>query len=160
MARKAGSVTPILITHQPFRCRLGVPDWYFCFSTKDKKILRDMIDRRGEHFRDSFFGQLAGHQHRWWHGLAFDEDNWGSFLQWENSAVKVSSFSSISFVLGTIVNTLGAYSFLRWFGQGDVFDQHMSSSFTIFSVYNKTLSTATRLFQENGVWKNVSTNLR
>ena len=123
-----------------------------------------MINRRGAYFRESFFGQLAGHQHRWWHGLAFDEDNWGSFLQWENSAVKVSSFSFISFVfatfLSTIVNTLGAKSFLRWFGQGDVFDHHMSSSFTIFSVCNKTLSTATRVFQENGVWKNVSTNLR
>jgi len=30
----------VLITHQPFRCREGVPDWYFCFSSEDKASLR------------------------------------------------------------------------------------------------------------------------
>ena len=61
----------LLLTHQPFRCRYPVPDWVFCFSGGDKAALRGAIDRRG--VRAAFWGQLAGHQHRWWDGRAFDE---------------------------------------------------------------------------------------
>ena len=30
----------VLLVHQPFRCREGVPDWYFCFSSEDKAALQ------------------------------------------------------------------------------------------------------------------------
>ena len=50
-----------LATHQPFRCRALIPDWYFCFSTPHKAALRAIIDAV-PNARESFWGQLAGHQ--------------------------------------------------------------------------------------------------
>ena len=85
-ARRPAKSSVLLLTHHPFRCRFPVPDWYFCFSTADKARLREAIDRRG--LRHAFWGQLAGHQHRWYDGEAFDEPAWRGFRQWENSAVK------------------------------------------------------------------------
>jgi predicted MPP superfamily phosphohydrolase len=70
----------VLLTHQPFRCRLGIPDWYFCFSGDDKMAIRDSITRHRAAL-PRFWGQLAGHQHRFYTGTAFDEPRWGEFLQ-------------------------------------------------------------------------------
>lgn len=33
------------VTHQPFRCRFGIPDWYFCFSKIMKKKFRDVVSK-------------------------------------------------------------------------------------------------------------------
>jgi len=115
-----GSV--LLLTHQPFRCRFPIPDWAFCFSTNDKASVRAAIDRHGQ--ARSFFGQLAGHQHRWFHGDAFDEAEWKGFVQWENSAVK-----------------------------GDVSDGAMASSFSVFEVELGHVVGVTRFWQEHGTWK-------
>ena len=116
-----GSV--VLLTHQPFRCAPGVPDWYFCFSGSDKATLRKSIDRHG--LRAAFFGQLAGHQHRWFNGKAFDEPSWSTFRQWENSAVK-----------------------------GDKADHAMASSLSVFTVQRARVTGVTQYWQECGVWRN------
>mmetsp|Transcript_8409 Transcript_8409/g.12243 ORF Transcript_8409/g.12243 Transcript_8409/m.12243 type:complete len:155 (-) Transcript_8409:6-470(-) len=78
----------VLITHQPFRCREGVPDWYFCFSSEDKASLRVAFEQDLNDNVDLLWGVMAGHQHRWYSGLAFDESDFSHFKQWENSAVK------------------------------------------------------------------------
>lgn len=117
----------ILLTHQPFRCRVGVPDWYFCFSKSDKAIVRSIFQQaanRHEKGLGLFWGQWAGHQHRWFNGTSFDEKEFQHFRQWENSAVK-----------------------------GDVFDSKMSSSFTIFTFDNGNIVSIEKFWTENGVWK-------
>ena len=35
------------VTHQPFRCRFGIPDWYFCYSKIMKKNFRDVVSKYG-----------------------------------------------------------------------------------------------------------------
>ena len=32
--------TVFFVSHQPFRCREGVPDWYFCFDKSRKEAFR------------------------------------------------------------------------------------------------------------------------
>jgi hypothetical protein len=115
--------TVIFMIHQPFRCRFGVPDWAFCFSKDDKKAIRDII-RRSTTPLDKFWGVLAGHQHRWFNGTAFDEPDFQHFRQWENSAVK-----------------------------GDVFDSKMASSFTILTFEDSKVVHMEKFWTENGVWK-------
>ena len=81
-----------LVTHQPFRCRMGVPDWYFCFSREMKQAFRHVVS---DYRLESAFvrgAQLSGHQHRWFNGTAFDE--WESFRQFEVSAVKGDVFDA------------------------------------------------------------------
>lgn len=87
MSASARATTVMLLTHQPFRCRPGVPDWYFCFSKTDKALVQDVIRSSGIPVT-RFFGQLAGHQHRWFNGTAFDDPDFASFRQFETSAVK------------------------------------------------------------------------
>ena len=84
--------TVFLITHQPFRCRFGVPDWYFCFSKQMKKEFRNAVSSRGLESAFERGSQLSGHQHRWYDGTSFDE--WPSFRQFEASAVKGDVFDS------------------------------------------------------------------
>jgi hypothetical protein len=31
------------VTHQPFRCRFGVPDWYFCLSNNMTETFRETV---------------------------------------------------------------------------------------------------------------------
>ncbi len=117
----------ILLTHQPFRCRVGVPDWYFCFSKRDKAIVRSIFQNAARQHTKGlglFWGQWAGHQHRWFNGTSFDEIEFQHFRQWENSAVK-----------------------------GDVFDSNMSSSFTIFTFDDGDIVGIEKFWAENGVWK-------
>ena len=119
--------TVILLTHQPFRCRIGVPDWYFCFSKQDKSTMRTIIERAASRHPkglDLFWGQWAGHQHRWFNGTSFDEKEFQGFRQWENSAVK-----------------------------GDVFDSKMASSFTVFTFDEGAIVGIEKFWSENGVWK-------
>ena len=78
----------VLMIHQPFRCREGVPDCtfcagstshvqaiiepavlvvilgYFCFSSDDKAQLRLVFEEVFEDRVDVLWGMLAGHQHR------------------------------------------------------------------------------------------------
>mmetsp|Transcript_19989 Transcript_19989/g.50843 ORF Transcript_19989/g.50843 Transcript_19989/m.50843 type:complete len:373 (-) Transcript_19989:475-1593(-) len=122
----AGTMPPLngsvlLFTHQPFRCRAPVPDAYFCFSSPDQAKLREAIDAHG--VRAAFWGQLAGHQHRWYNGNAFDEPEWKSFRQWENSAVK-----------------------------GDQMDTAMTSSFSVLQVEAASIVGITRHWKEDGRW--------
>jgi 3',5'-cyclic AMP phosphodiesterase CpdA len=59
----------VLLTHQPFRCRPGVPDWSFCFSSSDKASIRSLLTAAAAKHplkMDLFWGQMAGHQHRWY----------------------------------------------------------------------------------------------
>ena len=79
-----------LVTHQPFRCRAGVPDWYFCFSKRMKQAFRTAVIDQGLERAFERGAQLSGHQHRWFDGTAFDE--WPSFRQFEVSAVKGDVF--------------------------------------------------------------------
>jgi hypothetical protein len=54
----------VLVIHQPFRCRDGVPDWYFCFSDDDKMTLRSAFEEDLGGQVDLLWGVMAGHQHR------------------------------------------------------------------------------------------------
>mgnify|MGYP007044702502 CR=1 FL=1 len=78
----------VLVIHQPFRCREGVPDCkfpdetvklaqfvgsfdkvsdclgYFCFSTPDKSALRSAFSEDLGENVDKLWGVMAGHQHR------------------------------------------------------------------------------------------------
>jgi hypothetical protein len=81
-----------LVTHQPFRCRVGVPDWYFCFSKKMKQSFRTVVQKYNLESAFEKGSQLSGHQHRWFQGLAFDE--WPHFRQFEVSAVKGDVFDA------------------------------------------------------------------
>ena len=112
-----------MLTHQPFRCTMGVPDWYFCFSHPHKVTLMDAMDAAGAS-AEKWWGQLAGHQHRWFNGTSFDEPSWSMFRQWENSAVK-----------------------------GDATDTLEASSFALITVENKVVqSTIQKWWTESGVW--------
>ena len=115
--------TVIFLIHQPFRCRFGVPDWYFCFSKENKKVIRNIISSSPVDNK-KFWGVLAGHQHRWFNGTAFDEPAFKHFRQWENSAIK-----------------------------GDYFDSKMSSSFTVLTFEDSNLIDLEMHWRENGVWK-------
>ena len=120
----------ILLTHQPFRCRIGVPDWCFCFSKSHKVALRSIFEKAGTNHGKGlalFWGQWAGHQHRWFDGTAFDEPAFKHFRQWENSAVK-----------------------------GDVFDSKMASSFSIFTFEHGEVIGIKKFWREKNTWKNVS----
>lgn len=66
-AAASGHAHAFMITHQPFRCSFGVPDFYFCFSHTMKMTLMDAMDDAGAS-ADKWWGQLAGHQHRWYNG--------------------------------------------------------------------------------------------
>ena len=112
------------IIHQPFRCEFFVPDWYFCFNKKQKAGIRAVVDARPPSVRASLWGELAGHQHRWWSGTAFDEPGWEHFAQLENSAVK-----------------------------GDAKDHRMASSFQVFVVETGTVVETVRFWTEGGVWQ-------
>ena len=113
----------IMAIHQPFRCRQGVPDWAFCFSKKDKDAIRAIL-RASPLPLHSFWGVLAGHQHRWFNGTAFDEAEFHQFRQWENSAVK-----------------------------GDVFDSEMASSFSVLTFEDSRVTMMEKFWTERGVWK-------
>ena len=115
--------TVILPIHQPFRCRFGVPDWSFCFSKGDKRQVRDVIASSPVD-TSKFWGVLAGHQHRWFNGTAFDEPGFERFRQWENSAIK-----------------------------GDVFDSKMASSFTVLTFEDSKVVELEMHWREDGVWK-------
>jgi hypothetical protein len=124
-----------LLTHQPFRCRFGVPDWYFCFAKRMKAAFRGAVESAPPALMDSLFlgAQLSGHQHRWFDGAAFDEDHWENFTQFETSAVK-----------------------------GDVFDKKMSSSFMVFHISDAepTLGHTVRIdryWREDGQWRQNAT---
>lgn len=126
MALTPEAKTVILLSHQPFRCRPGVPDWYFCFAKDDAAKVRAAVERRfGKGRPGPFWGVLAGHQHRWYNGTAFDADGWGSFRQWENSAVK-----------------------------GDALDHEMANSIASFEVVSGTFVAVNRFWTENGTWVN------
>ena len=114
-ASNATTVTTFLVTHQPFRCRPMVPDWIFCFNGHAKAAFRDAVAQAPASVRESLHrgAQLAGHQHRWFSGDAFDQSDWKGWTQWENSAVK-----------------------------GDQFDRNMSSSFSVFHIESKNETTA------------------
>lgn len=112
-----------LLTHQPFRCRVGVPDWVFCFSGAHKATVRTALLAAGAGVLPAFWGVLAGHQHRWFNGTAFDETDFRGFRQWENSATK-----------------------------GDAIDHNASSAFSTWRFAASRLSTITRHWQEGGVW--------
>jgi predicted MPP superfamily phosphohydrolase len=105
-----------LVTHQPFRCRFGVPDWSFCFSKSMKKSFRTIVKKN--HLEKAFErgSQLSGHQHRWYNGTAFDE--WPNFRQFEVSAVKGDVFDSemsSSFAIFHLNNISGKLQYIeRW----------------------------------------------
>ena len=126
-----------LVTHQPFRCRFGVPDWSFCFSHRMKAAFRTMVEGLPQTVMDSLLqgAQLAGHQHRWFDGTCFDEDAWKGFRQFETSAVK-----------------------------GDVFDKEMSASFMVFHISNDDESLGQtlqidRYWREDKLWQKNSSKL-
>ena len=112
-----------LLSHQPFRCRPGIPDWWFCYSMEKKADVRDAILGAGPNVLPAFWGVLAGHEHRWFNGTAFDEPRFGRFRQWENSATK-----------------------------GDWFDANASSAFSTWSFTAGRLTMITRSWQEGGAW--------
>ena len=102
-----------------------------------KAAFRDAVENAPRSVMDSLLlgAQLSGHQHRWFHGTAFDEENWKNFMQYETSAVK-----------------------------GDVFDKEMSSSFMVFHISNEeaTLGQTLRIeryWREDGIWRQNSTAL-
>ena len=104
----------------------GACSWYFCFAKDDAAKVRAVVERRfGKGRPGPFWGVLAGHQHRWYNGTAFDADGWGSFRQWENSAVK-----------------------------GDALDHEMANSIASFEVASGTFVAVHRFWTENGTWVN------
>lgn len=123
LAHARENASAILLTHQPFRCRPGVPDWYFCFSSSAKRRLRDAVARRALS-PAVFWGQLAGHQHRFWSGAAFDEPPWAGFKQVEVSAVK-----------------------------GDAIDARMASAFLRVHVAQGVVHGVTRHWREGDEWR-------
>ena len=109
-ARETPPTNIVLMIHQPFRCRAGVPDSAFCFSGHDKDAVRGLL---AAHYPlSTYWGGLFGHQHRWFNGTAFDEAEWSDFRQWENSAVKgdvsdsamSSSITTLDFDKGEVVS--------------------------------------------------------
>ena len=92
--------------------------------------LRSIFEKAGTNHGKGlalFWGQWAGHQHRWFDGTAFDEPAFKHFRQWENSAVK-----------------------------GDVFDSKMASSFSIFTFEHGEIIEIKKFWREKNTWKNVS----
>ena len=103
-----------------------VPSWYFCFAKDDAAKVRSAVERRfGKGRPGPFWGVLAGHQHRWYNGTAFDADGWEAFRQWENSAVK-----------------------------GDALDHEMANSIASFEVASGIVVAVHRFWTENGTWVN------
>lgn len=88
-------------------------------------MVRDAIDRRG--LRHAFWGQLAGHQHRFFTGRAFDEPEWAGFQQVEVSAVK-----------------------------GDATDKQRSCAFLQVHVSQGVIGRVDRFWREGAEWRNSS----
>ena len=112
------------VTHQPFRCRFGIPDWYFCYSKIMKKNFRDVVSKYG--LKKLFEGgsQLSGHQHRWYAGTAFDE--WETFQQFEVSAVKgdvYDSDMSSSFAVFQVDENGKKENVVRWWRENQTWVQ-------------------------------------
>jgi len=121
--------TVFYISHQPFRCREGVPDWYFCYSKTMKQEFRTLIQRYELEPAFERGASLNGHQHRWFDGSCFDE--WPHFKQFEVSAVKGDVFDakmSSSFAIFEIDDVGSTTGIQRWWRENKIWMSSMSST--------------------------------